>query len=96
MLFYDKPCFLRTMGGSFTSSNPSRIQTFDRRASDIVSALRADRRSVQICRDFEKVRSTETLVAGIAKKSLAMQAIVGNDAACCCSYHRKSPSTTVE
>jgi hypothetical protein len=61
----------------------------------MVSALSADRRSVQMCRDFEKVRSTETLVAGIAKKSLAMRAKVGNDAACCCGYHRELQYNTV-
>ena len=47
----------------------------------MVSAFRDDRRSVQMWRDFENTRSTETLVAGIAKKSLAMQAGVEKDCA---------------
>jgi hypothetical protein len=47
----------------------------------MVSAFRDDRRSVQMWRDFENTRSTETLVAGIAKKSLAMRAGVEKDCA---------------
>ena len=48
-----------------TSSRPFRIQTFARSASVTVSAFKELRRSLQMCRDLEKTRSTETLVAGI-------------------------------
>jgi len=75
---------------SFTSKSPSRIHTFDNRASEMVSAFRDDRRSVQMWHDFENTRSTETLVAGIAKKSLAMRAGVEKD--CAFFWERMSPA----
>lgn len=56
----------------------------------MVSAFRDDRRSVQMWHDFENTRSTETLVAGIAKKSLAMRAGVEKD--CAFFWERMSPA----
>lgn len=45
----------------------------------MVSALREDLKSEQTWRDFEKTLSTETLVAGIARKSLAIRAMIGKE-----------------
>lgn len=53
--------------GSFASNKPLRIQTFDSKASVTVSAFSDILKSVQRWRDFKKVRSTETLVAGMAR-----------------------------
>lgn len=63
-------------------------------ASRIVSAFKELLKSAQICLGLENVRSTETLVAGIAKKSRAILAIVGNNDPC--SYQRNETMTKNE
>ena len=69
--------------GSFNSKTSSkrllRIQTFESKASVMVSALRELWRSEQIWRDLENTRSTETLIAGMVRISRARRAIVENN-----------------
>lgn len=48
----------------------------------MVFALREDRTSVQRWRDFEKRRSTDTLVPGIARKSRAIDETIEKVVAC--------------
>ena len=76
------PCFRRTTFGGIISKSPLRIQTFVSRAIVIVSSFKELRRLPQMCRDLEKTRSTETLVAGMARKSRAIRAMIGNSVAC--------------
>lgn len=58
--------------------------TFVRSACAMVSAFMELRKSWQMCLDLEKTRSTEQLVAGIARKSRAILASVGNTPAFFC------------
>src|SRR5271168_281716 len=73
--------------GFIDVENPLLIHTFDKRAFDTVSALRDPHKSKQICWDFENTRSTETLVAGMARKSQAIRKMVGNETAWACQAH---------
>jgi hypothetical protein len=61
------PCFRRCIVGGIISNNPLRIQTFVNKAIVIVCSFNELRRWLQMWRDFEKTRSTETLVAGMAR-----------------------------
>lgn len=75
-------CSTARFGGGTSLNRPVRIQTLVSKASWIVSASNELRKSWQMRRDLEKMRSTDTLVAGMARKSLAMQASVGNELSC--------------
>jgi len=61
------------------SWSPPRIQILERWASETVFAFSEHCKSEQMCRNFEKTLSTETLVAGIAKKFCAIRAMIGNE-----------------
>jgi hypothetical protein len=61
------PCFRRSIFGGIISNSPLRIQTFVSNAIVIVLSFKELHKLVQMCRDFEKTRSTETLVAGMAR-----------------------------
>lgn len=76
------PCFRPTTFGGIISKSPLRIQTFVSRAIVIVFSFKELRRLLQMCRDIQKTRSTETLVAGMARKSRAIRAMIGNSVAC--------------
>ena len=82
--YYDAadPCFLRGIIGAFTSNSPLLIHTFESSACVTVSAFSELLKSLQICLDCENVRSTETLVAGIARKSLAIRATIAKLPSC--------------
>ena len=68
--------------GGLTSNRPLLIHTFDGKALVIVCAFNELCKSEQICLDLEKVCSTETLVAGTAKKSQAIWAMVRKEELC--------------
>jgi hypothetical protein len=61
------PCLRWRTTGGIISNNPLRIQTFVNRAIVIVLSFSELRRWLQMWRDFEKTRSTETLVAGMER-----------------------------
>lgn len=64
------------------SRKPQRIQYLTHIASVMVEAFSDARISVQRWRDLENSLSTETLVAGIARKSRAIRAMTGNSLSC--------------
>ena len=61
------PCFRRGTFGGIISNKPLRIHAFVSSAILIVFSFNELRKLPQMCRDFENTRSTETLVAGMAR-----------------------------
>ncbi len=63
-------------------NSPDLIHVLVNIASMIVSAIIEDRTSLHRCQDCENKHSTEMLVPGMAKKSRAIHAIIGNFDSC--------------
>ena len=73
----EKPC-LHLKKAQSHLTRPSRSHSLVHIASVRVFAFRVERWSVQRWRDFENRHSTDTMAPGIARKSRAMRAMMGN------------------